>query len=618
MIRILDKFVADKIAAGEVIERPLSVVKELVENSIDAGATSIVCEIKNGGKSYIRVTDNGAGISPSDVLVAFERHATSKIETDTDLERIETLGFRGEALASIAAVSRTELITKQATDKLGSKVVISGGVVVEHTETGCPDGTTLIVNDLFFNTPARLKFMKSDKAESSVIIDFISKMALAYPGIRFRMINNDNILFSTNGKGDLKANILTIYGKDIENGLVPVDYREDYARVYGYVSSPSVSRTSRKYQIFFVNGRNINSRVIEEGVSRAYSERLFEGRFPSAFLFIETDPSRLDVNVHPNKKEVKFDDNSFIIEIVRKGITIALSTKEAVPEVKQKSIFKMKEPENTAKTAVKSEVTTSEFTKTETNPFKDVKIKDSETQLNIKKLLSTLREEDNKTEETNQERIVTVEESAPEKYISEPVKINRPFEFSDLHYCGSIFNTYILLTDESSLYMVDQHAAHERVFYERLMKSWKNEEKLQQPVMIPIIINISYSIKETLSENMKPLHDMGFDIEEFGPKSYIVKAVPMFMQLAEAEDFLNYYVDNVAESSSVINHNQLEKIAMRACKSAVKGGDVLNREEVDELINLLSKCDNPYSCPHGRPTFIKMSKYEIEKMFKRV
>lgn len=636
MIRILDKFVADKIAAGEVIERPLSVVKEIVENSIDAGATSIVVEIKNGGKSYIRVTDNGCGINSEEVLLAFMRHATSKIETDKDLERIETLGFRGEALASIAAVSRTELVTKEPDKKLGKKVIMAGGVVVENIDTGCPDGTTIIVTDLFFNTPARLKFMKSDKAESSVIIDFISKMALAYPNIKFRLINNGTILFATNGKGDNKSNILTIYGRDIETGLVPVNYENGYAKLSGFVSSPGISRTSRKYQIFFVNGRNVNSRVIEEGVNSAYSDRLFEGRYPSAFLFLEIEPDKLDVNVHPNKKEVKFDDNSFISAIVRNAVLDAIATKEAVPEIKAANLFAHKDAvkEKTAsreteqisfksQSNVESSKTTMNVTGGDINWNK-------ETQVNIKKLLSALREEDESLNE-QKETLPLKESFSTHSIISEPLPeysskplqkseetLNKPFDFAELTVRGSVFNTYIVLTDNTNMYLIDQHAAHERIFFERLMKSWQDTEKVSQVILVPIILNVPYDIKENLSENMKSLSDMGFEIEEFGPKSYIIKAVPMFMQLSEAEDFLNYFADNVSESTSLIDRKQLEKIAMNACKSAVKGGDVLAREEIDELISSLAACENPYSCPHGRPTFIKMSKYEIEKMFKRV
>ena len=303
MIRVLDKVVADKIAAGEVVERPLSVVKELVENAVDAGASAITIEIRNGGKAYLRVTDNGCGIPSEEVLLAFTRHATSKIVSDRDLERIQTLGFRGEALASIAAVSRTELLTKEAGSQLGKRVMIAGGTVLENTEAGCPDGTTVIVRDLFFNTPARLKFLKSDSTESSLIIDFVSRMALAYPEIRIRLINNGNILFSTNGKGDVRMNILTVYSREVADNLVPVHFEQEPIRVDGFVSQPGYSAPTKRNQIFFVNGRSVSSKVIEKGVNDAYRDRLFEGRHPAVFLFLQIAPEKLDVNIHPNKKK---------------------------------------------------------------------------------------------------------------------------------------------------------------------------------------------------------------------------------------------------------------------------------------------------------------------------
>ena len=366
MIRVLEKNVADKIAAGEVIERPVSIVKELVENSIDSGADSIIVEIKNGGKSYIRVTDNGCGISRNEVETAFLRHATSKIETAKDLNAIETLGFRGEALASIAAVTHTELVTKTREAKVGTKLLIHGSEVLSNSGTGCPDGTTIIITDLFYNTPARQKFLKSDSAESGQIIDFMSQIALAYPNIRFRFINNGNIAFSTTGKGDILNAILSVYKLSEYKDLVAVDHRENAGSITGYISKPSLSRTTRRNQIFFVNGRVVASKVIERGVTEGYKERLFEGRYPVAFLFIFTDPERLDVNIHPNKREVRFDNENEIIELVSHAVKETLGTKAAVIEAKD--IFK-------------DEVST------------PIKSKDrAENQIDIKQILSTKRE----------------------------------------------------------------------------------------------------------------------------------------------------------------------------------------------------------------------------------
>lgn len=625
MIKILEKHVADKIAAGEVVERPLSVVKELVENSVDAGADSITVEIKNGGKSYIRVTDNGSGINADEVLIAFMRHATSKITTDKDLESIHTLGFRGEALASIAAVSRIELLTKQQNAKLGKRVLISGGTVIENSETGCPDGTTIMVTDLFFNTPARLKFLKSDSAESRVIIDFISQITLAYPDIRIRLINNGNILFATNGKGDVRTNIFTVYSKETADSLIPVSFSRDYAGVKGFISSLGVSNTSKRNQIFFVNGRLVNSKVIEKGVADAYSDRLFEGRYPSAFLFVEADPSRLDVNIHPNKKEVKFDDAAFITELVRDAAREALAAKEAIPQVTEKNIFKFKnterkEPSQASPEQIKdialaknqydsspsSRQNTSKYDFGKEESLNEVRVK--EEQVDIKNLLSNLRAqvtaEEEKENEAGQEKI--------------PAAAPRPFDFAYLRPIGSIFGTYILLTDDDTFYMIDQHAAHERVFFEKLMHEYEHEEKTKQPIMLPIILNLPYGAAESAGKSLEKLNDMGFEIEEFGPKTYAAKAIPMFMSLAEAEDFLKYFAENVDDGIDICDRNKLEKIMTNACKAAVKGGDLLKEEEINELLTELSQCENPFSCPHGRPTFIRMRKYDIEKMFKRV
>ncbi len=628
MIRVLEKHVADKIAAGEVVERPLSVVKELVENAVDAGASSITIEIKNGGKSYIRVTDNGSGIHQDEVLLAFMRHATSKIATDADLLEIHTLGFRGEALASIAAVSRVELLTKQAASKLGKRVSIAGGTILENIETGCPDGTTIVVTDLFFNTPARLKFLKSDKAESSVIIDFLSQMTLAYPEIRIRFINNGNILFATNGKGDVHNNILTVYSREIADSLVPVHFVQEEISVSGYISSPSVSNTTRRNQIFFVNGRIVNSRVIEKGVSDAYSDRLFAGRHPSAFLFLEIAPNKLDVNIHPNKKEVKFDNNALVTAVVKSAVTEALTTKEAIPQVKEKNIFRMKENSDyytmpLSKQESQEVFFNKESVEAEKNTERETvqEVKAATPQLDIKSLLSTMRAEEIKKEEKKaavQQFEKTEKGAAPAIFASIKTPAVKPFDFSELCVIGSVFSTYILLSDTESLYLIDQHAAHERVFFEKLLAEYEQEEKVKQPILIPLILNLPYGVKENAGESLKQLETFGFEIEEFGPKTYAVKAIPMFMSLSEAEDFLHYFTENVSDDSMIYDQNKLEKLMMSACKAAVKGGDLLQREEIEALLAELSSCKNPFSCPHGRPTFLRMKKYEIEKMFKRV
>ncbi|MGC2872965.1 DNA mismatch repair endonuclease MutL [Ihubacter sp. mB4P-1] len=605
MIKVLDKQIADKIAAGEVIERPVSIVKELTENAVDAGASSITVEIKNGGKSYIRITDDGCGIPSDQAETAFLRHATSKIEKVKDLDAIHTLGFRGEALASIAAVTHTELITKTKGEKVGTRLLIHGGEILANEGMGCPDGTTIVVTDLFYNTPARRKFLKSDGAESGQIIDFVAQLALAYPNIRFRFINNGSHLFSTAGKGDLHAAILAVYQLSEYRDLVPVDYTESETSVHGFISRPSLTKTTRKSQIFFVNGRVISSKIIEKGVMEGYRERIFEGRHPVVFLFVNTDPARLDVNIHPNKKEVRFDNEKEIIEIVAKGISQALGTKAAVTEVKK--VF-----------SASSEKSTSS---------------QKEEQIDIKQILSTKRRPipavaEKAPETFSAEASAMSEERAP--YIVEMTAVKtkallslesprqKPFDFADLYITGVIFDTYITATDEGSFYLIDQHAAHERVFYEKLVGEYLSEEKLRQPILTPIIIEVPFDVKENEYNWLDSLTDMGFSIEEFGQNSYIIREIPTFMSLSEAEDFAKIFIENLSEGTQLSNTVVINKLITKSCKSAVKAHDKLSATEMQSLINQLAACKNPFSCPHGRPTFIRMTKYEIERMFKRV
>lgn len=609
MIRILDKSTADKIAAGEVVERPLSVVKELVENSIDAGAKKIAVEIKNGGKSYIRVTDDGCGIAADECEKAFMRHATSKIINAEDLNSISTLGFRGEALASIAAISRTELLTKTRETKTGSKLIIEGGQIIENTPIGCPDGTTMVIRDLFFNTPARLKFMRADSAESSSVIEFVTDIALAYPDIRIQMINNDKILFATNGRGNRGQTIATLTSSILADKLIPFIYEEEGITVEGYVSGPGESRSSRKNQVFFVNGRVIDSKVIEKGINRAYSDRLFEGRFPICYLFITVSPERMDVNIHPNKRQVRFYDEEAIINTVKKGIITALDSEEAVPTIKEKA---------------------KPYNKIENKKGNPKEVRDA---VDINSLLSNYEQtkESNKTifeqntvETPKEKEIVETQEQikiAVQEEISKPIfTVTEPkrFDFSSLQIHGQFFGTYIQLSDEETIYFIDQHAAHERIFFEKLMNQFQSREKHRQPLLIPITFEVSHADKEREDLWLTVLEDMGFSLDEFGPLSYRVSEIPMFMSMSEAEDFLSDFTDGIGTYEDIRDNKTLDKIATRACKAAVKANDYLSKEEIKQLITDLDKCNNPFSCPHGRPTFIKITKSDLEKRFKRI
>lgn len=640
MINILDKQIADKIAAGEVIERPVSIIKELVENSIDAGADSIVVEIRKGGKSYIRVSDNGCGMSAEDAEKAFLRHATSKISTAADLDAIETLGFRGEALASVCAVTRTELLTKRKEDKTGTNLILHGGQVISRQPAGCPDGTTLIITDLFYNTPARLKFMKSDSAESSLIIELISQMALAYKDISFRLINNDNVLFATTGDGN-RLNIISRVFPNIDvKNLVPVEHEENGLLLDGYISTPAVSRSGRNGQIFFVNGRVVNSKVMERGVSDGYKERLFEGRYPIAFLFLEVDSSELDVNIHPNKREVRFDREKEVAEFISRAVKNSLGTKEAV--VRAANIFKdtsgvLSNVSLSGASSVKEPLEKREQNKNQSKSQEEKKEpgeKQSGEQIDIKNIMSTSSENNAPAEgiavkkvfhdepiETPPEDMFLEDDFIKDGGFREPIAIQppaiKPFDFDSLTVTGVIFNTYITAVDEDNFYLFDQHAAHERIFYEKLVSEYDRDEKLTQPILLPILINVSTALESDEERWLPPLRDMGFVIDNFGSGSYRISEIPTFMGLAEAEDFVKDFTENIDNKQDLRNTAVIDKLIMKSCKSAVKAHDHLKPEEIDSLMTDLKACVNPFSCPHGRPTFIKLSGYEIERLFKR-
>ncbi len=599
-IKLLEKDVADKIAAGEVVERPLSVVKELTENSIDAGASSVTVEINHGGKDYIRVTDNGRGIPHDQVGLAFMRHATSKIRLESDLSRISTLGFRGEALASIAAVSKTELITRTADEKAGTRIRINGGETEEICSVASDEGTTIIVRDLFYNTPARRKFLKSDSAESALIVDYLSKMALAYPGVRIRVKSNGSILFSTLGGGDLYKAVLTVFGSASDFKLLPVDYCEGTLSVKGYVSAPTASRRDRRLQIFFVNDRLVRNKTLERALDQAYHDKLFEGRMPLAFLFVGTDPSEVDVNIHPHKTEIKFYDDNAVYEFMVRGIRRALLAPDAgsVGGIMAEKA-EMPEPERTYQA------------ETIPDPVSDSGVSYG----NVIKLSSTdntdffsgLRE---------QETAQALYGKASEQQVIEEASFDKDLhhlKFSSLEPVGQVFATYIVLRDESYVYFVDQHAAHERVLYERLLAAFNSGENASQLLMMPQIVQLSAAGKAAAEDKIDLLRRLGYRIEDFGPSEFIVKEVPAYFGEADAVEFLREVLDsNVPDVQA-----KRDEIIMASCKGAVKGNDILAPEEIRQLFADLDACENPYNCPHGRPTYIRFSQYDLEKMFKR-
>lgn len=619
-INILPKDVADKIAAGEVIERPVSVVKELVENAVDAGSTDITVEIIGGGKESIRITDNGSGIEKEEIEKAFLRHATSKIKTTEDLRKLSTLGFRGEALASIAAVSRVEIVTKTDDEKTGTKLVLHGGEKIISESIGCPTGTTIFVRDLFYNLPARLKFMKSEAAESGQIIDLVSRLAITRTDIKFRLISNGKNVFTTLGNNDLKTAIISVYKDREYKELVPCEAEDRHLKVKGYISRPTLSRANRRSQYFFVNGRTVKSSVIEKGLTLGYKERLFDGRYPIAFIFVEIDPALVDVNIHPNKREVKFDDDVAVTSLVRDAVIDALTKKDAVAAAKDGSEkFREKESKYSAPKNGKG------YAK-----YDDSTEKESVSQVSIKELLAA----ENRNSDKNKAKVADKENS---KAKGTPSAINgeygsdkksfgtpdieapgvQPFDFDELTFGETIFNTYITATDSENFYLFDQHATHERINYEKFVKAYLSGEKNSQVLLLPITVDVPTEIADDEAWQ-EILIKMGFALELFGDNSFIFREIPEFMEISEAEGFIKTFVDEYVEGNTIGNRVVIDKLITKACKSSIKAHDVISKEEIAALIDGLKSCGNPFSCPHGRPTFIKFSLYDIERMFKRV
>ena len=647
MIRILDEFIADKIAAGEVIERPLSIVKELIENSIDAGSSQIVIEIKNGGKSYIRVTDNGSGIVSDEIELAFERHATGKISKLSDLDHINTLGFRGEALASITAISRITVYSKTADSEMGTKLKMQGGTTVSIEKTGMNTGTTMVVEDVFYNTPARRKFMKSDAAEATVIIDMIQKIAIYYSHIAFRLINNKQTIIATPGTGDMLTTIQSIYPSYRE--LIEID--GDY--VHGFISDPGSTKSNKRGQIFFVNGRYISSSTIEKGIIKGYGDRIFSGH-PICILFIEVNPETIDVNIHPNKKEIKFLHEEDIVKDIENAIKRVINSENTIPSamgLRSEGTFDTK-----ASSAV--DITASNAERLSSETYQDNSLKSDEkksTQVNIKSFLaSKTRVSDitdtytpdglaestqnctdtdsvkggfeeanhnNNPSNANNNDVKINDNAKDNAIIKKQIAIKAPnvqtFDFDSLVYKGYLFDTYIIMQSTDIAYLIDQHAAHERIMYERFITVYNNSEHVSQPMLMPFSIETSSDVYAAERFWMDDLARLGFDIDDFGNNTFIVRGIPTYMDRGEAELFIHTYIEDPESRSDRGNTTVIDKLIMRSCKAAVKGNNKLSTMEIEELIKQLSNCVNPFSCPHGRPTFIRFTLSEISHAFKR-
>lgn len=725
IIHVLDSETIDKIAAGEVIERPASVVKELVENAMDAGATSIAVEIKEGGIEFIRVTDNGCGMEREQLQKAFLRHATSKIDSAEDLNRIHSLGFRGEALSSIAAVSKVEMITKTKEQITGNRMVIEGGCIKDITEVGAPDGTTFLVRNLFYNTPVRRKFLKLPATEGGYIADLMEHLALSRPDISFKFQMGGNLRFHTTGSGDLKEVIYRIYGREVATGLVPIQIEQNGNKVEGYLGKPNLVRSNRNFEIYFINGRFIRSNLLARALEDGYREYLMQHKFPLVVLHITMDPGQVDVNVHPTKMDVRFSDGITFCKMLSAAIHDTLKNREMIPAAVLDSDKEVKaaqraereqlqqnapEPFETQRTAVLHVAENAQYHSEQNHP--EGKKPESDRALveqfskspvwnRVKPVvlqspqdaLSASGEKqafDGRTsgEQASEGRVsdgqasdaqtagsqgeeepwefieepagikepvspkesagikepVTIKEAVSEKAAGsrpEPEESAEPVEEPQIHVqeqmnlfeekilsvdnrsryriIGQVFDTYWMVQFEDKLFIIDQHAAHEKVKYERLMKQFREKQVVTQGLMPPIIVSLSAQEELVLLEYKEAFVGLGFEVEAFGGREYALRGVPMDLYGCGEKELFLAVLDELDTGLDRGSYRVIEeKIASMSCKAAVKGNNRLSLQEATELIDELLTLDNPYNCPHGRPTIITMSQYEMDKKFKRI
>lgn len=684
MIKVLDKATIDKIAAGEVIERPSSVVKELLENAIDAGSTAVTVEIKDGGTSFIRVTDNGCGIDKSEVRMAYMRHATSKIEHAEDLNSILSLGFRGEALSTIAAVSQTEMITKTATDLTGVKYVIHGGKEIEYKEVGVPNGTTIVVRNLFFNTPARKKFLKSSMTEGSYIFDLLTRIALSHPEISFKLITNGQTKIDTSGNGKLKDTIYQLYGRDITANLIPIDYTDGDIHLSGFIGKPFIARGNRGLENYFINHRYIKSSVVNRAIEEGYRTFVMQHKFPFTVLYLDLPQEKCDVNVHPTKMEFKYDNEKKLFETCCTAVKLALTHKEIIP----------KDGENPNPNPVIShperkpaEPFEARRAQSHTIPQKNVR---AGSYSPTYKILESLRKAEEQESAKNGTPLPNIADMvaddgvlyAPSAQAQQPNKSTtsaqamqpngsttttaqpdssksaqaQPSESSakpDLsrmnknsaaykytagkqeslfdddfltekarnkhRVIGQVFDTYWLIEYNNNLYIMDQHAAHEKVKYEELMENLKNKQVFSQQLMPPMVLTVTYAERQAILDNFDLFMKIGYDIEEFGGNEFKINAVPSNLFGLHGRDMFLEFVGSLIQNSGYMSNDVfIKKLSTMACKAAVKGNMNLSFQEADALVDKLLSLENPYTCPHGRPTIISMSKDELEKKFHRI
>lgn len=689
-IHILDSETIDKIAAGEVVERPSSVVKELVENAIDAGAGAVTVEIRDGGIEFIRVTDNGGGMEGGQLRTAFLRHATSKIADASDLMRISSLGFRGEALSSIAAVAKVEVITKTGDSMTGSRILMEGARETCFEEVGAPDGTTFLVRNLFFNTPVRRKFLKQPATEGGYIVDLMEHLALSRPDVSFKLLVGSQMKFHTSGNGDLKEVIYRIYGRDVAASLIPIQAQKGGIHVEGYLGKPLLVRSNRNFEIYFINGRFIRSNVVSRAVEEGYKEYLMQHKFPLCVLHITMDTDKVDVNVHPTKMDVRFsnaiDFSNFLMETVRD----ALRRREMIPEASLADEKERKAEEAAEREEAKRRQTPEPFEQKRTesyrlaedskykaiaaerkpqgSPMQDfmqnpvwsrVKKTENDVEKNVISQKMTAQAAKPETEElplstgspnmadkvpeeedfftetselpedmagTDLSQGISAQSELPVEEIADASQINLFEEKiltadnrSRFRIIGQVFETYWLIQFEEKLMMIDQHAAHEKVNYERLMKQYHEKNVVSQTLMPPVIVSLSGQEETILKENLDVFASLGFETESFGGSEYALRSVPVDLYGCDEREMFLEVLDQLAEGTGFGSIRVIEeKIASMSCKAAVKGNSLLSLAEAEALIDELLTLENPYNCPHGRPTIVTMTKAEMDKKFKRI
>ena len=669
-IHVLDDNTIDKIAAGEVVERPSSVVKELVENAMDAGATAITVEIKEGGIEFIRVTDNGGGIDRTQVRNAFLRHATSKISQVTDLQTLQSLGFRGEALSSIAAVSKVEIVTKTAGDMTGIRYCLEGGKETEFEEVGAPDGTTFIVRNLFFNTPVRRKFLKTAMTEGSYITDLLEHLALSKPEISFKYVLNGQTKFFTNGDGDLKAIIYRIFGRDIANEMMPFQIVDQELVLEGFLGKPTLNRANRNFENYFVNGRFVKSKILSKAIEEGYQSYLMQHRYPFCVIHITVPTGDVDVNVHPTKMEVRFSNQNSVYRMIAQNISEFLAAQEMIPEADlgknekntENKPQKIEAPEPFERARIQEQLLREESSYNhvggkatkheEVGQFlfnNKVAYNRAETKKELPEPEEDVFFEDNRELPVKQEAVPAVEktsllqkilgaEKEPDRSntgiikAKEHIIIEKPEQLNffdekiltkeakeEYRIIGQVFETYWMIEYRDKLLIIDQHAAHEKVKYEQILKKVEKHEILSQTLTPPIIISVTPKEADIIHQYNTYFEELGFQIEDFGMNAYAIRGIPYDLFGYEVKDLFETILTEMSENP-VRGVPQIirEKIASMACKAAVKGNNYMTYEEADTLIEQLLSLENPYNCPHGRPTIVTMSKYEMEKKFKRI